>query len=625
MRKNIFLVLVTLLILFLIYQQNDTWRHISPDTIFTAIISTDGYISPGEKQDFLVSLFKNIDGKRVFESKTNIGIKLSMPLQDGTVKETAIPLTNNAPGKYLCTYNFPENLDDSEVEVTLFPDNRTDKPISKCKIPVKRERAIVIKPPENQVYVGGKVSFKLASVDIKSGQSLFKIPIRVKLIPPSGFTTINRVVITDFDGLATFQTKIHPASPEGIYTFIFQSGNFHQKIFVNIKNQKNTLPYADNIDPIPLYKQTDNSNENCGYIFNLNCERNSILIAYGCPESEHRQIEIWQNGKIHYYSNFPLEGGIVSIPLNKPLLAGCPALFKVWQIKDNQVSSHEKIRYIPPNNPNKLGNFLMEVNSEFQNTEKDRLACSFSRKGFIAASSKFSVENLTKTNLFDLKEITPSNQIEIPLSYYENLLNNSDQNSSSSFLLVDRKYELNEEKDYHIILDTKLFLDEYLNYLSKKEPSLNSLLQESLCRIDRFQLLDLQSQKTEIENIEALITPISEIYSYLNKFQNQKKIYAPSILSCINRVKNITFIPAEFSFDFSQNQYDLSHIPMLDIKPVARGLQSIQGVFKPTGKIFLRKNNSTSIIELDKPKVTISSKDWGSIENLRSIPLLIEF
>ncbi|MBP5468502.1 MAG: hypothetical protein J6Z11_04585, partial [Candidatus Riflebacteria bacterium] len=619
MRKNIFLVIATIIILFLIYEQNDTWRHISPDTIFTAIISTDGCISPGEKQDFLVSLFKNVDGKRLFESKTDIGIKLSMPLQDGTIREAIIPLSNNAPGKYLCSFTFPENLDDSEIEVCLFPDNRTDKPISKCKIPVKRERAIVIKPPENQVYIGSKVSFKLASVDIKSGQPLFKIPIRVKLIPPSGFTTINRVVTTDFDGLATFQTKIHPASPEGVYTFIFQSGNFHQKVYVNVKKANNNSSLTENLDSIPFYTQTDNSNENSGYIFNLNCEKDGILIAYGCPESEHRQIEIWQNGKLHYYSNFPLEGGIVSIPLNKPLLAGCPALFKVWQIKDNQVSSHEKIRYISPNNPNKLGNFLMDVNSEFQNTEKDRLACSFSRKGFIAASSKLSVENLTKTNLFDLKEITPSNQSEIPISYYENLLNKTD-NGSSSFLLVDRKYELAGEKDYHIILDTKLFLDEYINYLSKREPSLNSLLQESLCRIDRYQLLDLQSQKTEIENIEALITPISEIYSYLNKFQNQKKIFAPSILSCINRVKNVTFIPAEFSFDFSQNQYDLSYLPMLDIEPVARGLQSIQGVFKTTGKVFLRKSNTTSVIDLNKPIITISSKEWESIENLRSIP-----
>lgn len=621
MWKNITFTAIIIVALFFIFIQNDSWRYISPDMIYTAIISTDGYIVPGQKQDFLVNIFKDIDGNRIFEDKANFGVKITIPLNNGKTEEAILPLEYKSSGKYFFSYNFPENLDYSEILVSLFPDKRTDKLIMQNKIPVKKEETLIVQPPENQIYIGDSLSFELASVDKKSGLSQFKIPVRVKLIAPSGFTTLNRIVTTDTEGMARFETKIHPASPEGFYTFVFNSGNFEQKFSIYIRkyNKNSTL-----FNTIPAYAPVYALNENTGYIFNLNCGESDALIAYGCPDSSHRQIEIWQNGKLHYYSNLNLEGGTISIILNKPLLSGCPALFKVWQLKDNKISSHEITRYIPSHSPNRVGKFLIDVNSEFQNTNKDRLASCFARKGYLGISSKLMYENLTQVLSQNLKTITPNSQNEIPLNYYENLLKeNNEKHSKFSFYLVEHESDINYNKETKLILDTKTFLTNYLENLKTDELNLNNLLEESICRVDRFKYLDLQEQTDEIKNIESLIIPLSEIYCYLNKFQNQKQKYASPVLSTVNKMKNITFIPAEFAFDFTSNN-NLNNFPMLDIKPIPRSLQSIQGLLHATGKVMLSNDKSNTIINLDKPEITIPTYKYNKLSNLRNIPLILE-
>ena len=625
MKKNISISLAILFAFYLVFIQNDPWRHISPDKIYTAVVSTDGSIVPGHSQDFLINLLRNTDDKRVFSDHIKANIRLTMHLTDGTIKEDTVPLTYLKPGKFLCTYRFPENLEETNVDMLVYPDRRTDKPILNCQIPVKNEKAVIIKEPKNQVFTGDNLLFQLASVEKKTSFPLFKIPIRVKLITPSGYTTINRVITTDTEGLANFETNIHSASPAGIYTFLFQSDNFEQKISINVKDEAEKL-IARSFPA--MYELLDNPNDNSGFIFNLNCEQQGSLIAYGCPESEHRQIEIWQNGKLQYYSNLELEGGTVSIILQKPLLAGCPVLFKVWLINKNRVISHEKIRYLPPHQINKASSFLKDVNSEFQNTERDKLAIFLSRKGFIGASSNIIVENLTKTSSPNLKAIYPNSKNEIPLTYYENLLqaeNQTNDKHNSDFFLVENEFTAKPDSKLTILLDTSYFLKNYIKYLSQKEVSINNLLQESICRVDRFQYLDLQEQQDEIEKLEGLLIPISEIYSYLNKFPQKKPLFANQILSCINKMKNIVFIPAEFTFDLSNiKENQLNNLPMLDIKPISRSLQSIQGLFKSNGKILIKKDNKATEIELKNSEITISSENCDSIINLRSTPLIIE-
>jgi hypothetical protein len=193
------------------------------------------------------------------------------------------------------------------------------------------------------------------------------------------------------------------------------------------------------------------------------------------------------------------------------------------------------------------------------------------------------------------------------------------------FLIVEHEFDMKDVNQCTVILDASTFLAHYLRILSGKKHCLNNLLQESICRADRFQYLDLQEQKNEIQYMEGLLIPISEIYSYLNKFPQKKQAYISQILSCISKLKNYIFIPAEYTFDISkEKENQLNNLPMLDIKPVSRSLQSIMGLFKPSGKILLKKEDKTSELELDKSETTIFSKDCTSFTNLRSTPLIIE-
>ncbi len=617
-KKSIFFAIF--LVAILVFSICHLKSNIDYVNLYSVIISTDGNIVPGQRQDFLVNIFRKVDGTRIFENRANFGLKLKMTLVNGKKKEAIVPLTCNSSGKYICSYLFPEDLDFSDVDVSVFPDNMTNQTILHCLIPVKKENAIVVKPPESQIYIGENISFSIASIDLKSGLSQFKIPVRVKLIAPSGYTTLNRIVTTNQNGLATFETAIHPASPEGYYTFVFSTNNFSQKISVYIKKNSNKNSV---IDSIPFYSPTQITNENCGFIYNLLCEETNALLAYGCPESEHRQIEIWQNGKLHYFSDLALEGGTISLVFDKsnPLLPGCPVLFKVWQINGDNVSSHEKIRYLPFHNPNQTGQFLIDVNSEFQNTDKDKLAIALARKGFIGATSEISVENLTQPLSLDLTSIQMKPQNEIPIEFYDNLLKKVTNIKESVFYLVEQDMDLKDTNKLKIFLNTPSFLKEYISYLRQQEYNLETMLQEAICRIDLYPYLDLSNKEKDIYELEGLIIPLSELYSYLNKFQDKKSIYAPQILSSINKIKDLIFVPAEFTFDLVKYR-NLNHLPMLDIKPVPRSLQSIQGLLRQNGKILLSNENASATFDLNQSSFEVSDYDWDKLINLRTLPLI---
>ena len=622
MSKKISIILAIIAAAFVVRYFNDPWRKIKPSDVYTAIISTDGYISPSVRQDFLVNVFREIDNNRVFETKANLGISFTIPINQNESFTEILPLVYTQPGKYTCNYDFEKAIEGTVVTISVFPERRTDKPIVTCTLPVKKEKAIVVQPPDNQTYIGSKITFKLASVEKKSGLCIPKFPVRVRMTTPSGYTTLNRVVITDTEGLATLETFIHKASPEGYYTFTFAGENFEQKISIYVKEAP-TEPTLASLETTPTYVSSEITNENCGFIFNLNCERNDALMAYGCPDSQHRQIEIWQNGKLNYYANLNLEGGTVSLVLHKPLLAGCPVLFKLWQITDNEVISHEKVRYLPFKTPDRLSDFLYQTNAEFHNTEKDRLAMSLARRAFTGVSSKMDFEDLTQIFSQNMRSVFPSPQTEITLQYFENkLIKQEKLLNQSSFELIEHETELDMKKNYKLYLDQSEFLKDYLQAIYNENSNLDSMLQEATCLTELFNKLSGNEKKEISQKLEGLLIPLTEIYGYTSKFPDKKKEVVPSILTVCNKIKECVSLPQEFLFEFSKNAYNLTNEPMLEIKPANRSLQSIQGLFRQAGKAIINNKTASLTIDLQQPSILLPD-GYTSFTNTRDLPVVI--
>lgn len=607
MGKSISFILAILVAGFVVFHLNDPWRNIQPSDLYSAVISTDGAICPGSRQDFLVNVFREVDGGRIFENKARLGAKFVIPHVRGNVSESIVPLIYCFPGKYTCSFNFPEDIDMTSVKMSVFPDSRSDKAIMACDIPVKIERSIVVLPPSEQVYAGDFIKFRIASVEKKTGLGIPKIPVRIRMITPSDVTTLNRIVTTDNEGLADFKTFIHAASPEGFYRFIFQSGEFEQKVSIYIKRQKEGEVRLAYLETVPSYMNDFDTNETCGYIFNLNTGKTDALMAYGCPDSDHRQVEIWQNGRLNYYADLNLEGGTVSLVFHKELLAGCPALFKVWQISGNDVVSHEKIRYIASNKPNRLAQLLIDVNSEFLNTERDRLALSLARRGFLGTSEKFNSDNLTRIYSQDLRAIYPNPVNEIPIKYYEDLFQKYEQVLyRTRFSMVEGKKEINLNREKcEILLDSSEFLTHYINALAQEKPTIANLVQESVCRVERFDTLALYDKQEELEKLEGILIPLSEAYLNLNFADSDAKNYRQSILGAVNKVRSVVFVPPELLQDITHNK-DAYGVPMLDIEPMNRSFQSIKGVLKRKGKAGISYKDITSVIDLSESKINLN-------------------
>ena len=185
---------------------------------------------------------------------------------------------------------------------------------------------------------------------------------------PFGDTTINRVVFSDIHGTAVFTTHLHDHAAAGIYEFEFSHGSTSKKTRISVwpkPDESNRITNLFNhkagaFSPLSSdFLQEIAGKDSAGYVASLTLsssakseeismlseirvEPDRAFLTYNAPNSEYRQIEVWQNGRILYSSDLQLDSGRISLPFPHACEPSQPMFFKVWSLTDTTLQVEEK-------------------------------------------------------------------------------------------------------------------------------------------------------------------------------------------------------------------------------------------------------------------------------------------
>lgn len=624
-------------------------------------LSSDGPATPGQTQEYLVNAFSRKDGRLEREPGLQLNARLAFTRHPLSARsELWSSLEQTPEGSYLCRFPVPENMPSGSASLEIFPARHPDVSLLKCQVTIGHDQAIVVLPPRAAVTAGNWASFRIAALGRKSARGIFKAPVRVKMTPPSGHTTINRVVLTDLDGTAVFTTHIHSNAAQGLYRFdFFQGGNklslkthigspiertqFVKRLFERPGRLLPDLPALLEPGPVdarvPLYVlKNEDSQPASTMLSDIRPEQDQACLTYDCPDSEYRQIEVWQNGKIVYNSDLQLPSGRIAIPFPHGVQSSSPIFFKLWQLQGNLLMVKEQV--LMPENPAALpaARYMAELDSML--SSEDRLPCS---------AEILTRPGMTAINLAgQVKCFTPSSQPEIvpELSAADGMAalppdsmrlvkcDPSQSNTRQRFFLVENELQLSRYRfsSIKIWLDPARFFTSIISALLIEKPGIDFLLGEAECRALRCSLLGLSEHPAELEKLEGLMIPISEFYDLSLTSPAITASYRPIFNRAVSRLNKLIHLPDQISTFGGINQDFEDKIgPFSPILPSEISVDRLFTALKPGGKAGLVSGgtiipvNLTGSVAVFRPKSQSGSD--ARIEKLinsRSTPIMVE-
>lgn len=638
--------------------------HQTPSEIksYLFTISTDGPALPGYNQEFLINAFSRKSGALVREPWLKIGARLKRSDTTGQNISESLPILPQTPeGTYICNFCIPENQNPGSSSLEIYPAGYPD--IILCKSPVQEchDNALVVIPPKMQLHAGNWVSFKIASICRKNGAGNFKVPIRVKMMPPSGHTTINRVLFTDIDGIAVFTSHINNNSPVGIYTFDFFQGNEKLQLKVFIGSQLERLQSIKRLfdkrndymqyfsaifqpdtiissQPLPLYNLLNSPNTLSSILYEIRAENDQAFLSYDCKGSEYRQIEVWQNGKVVYNSDLQLDSGRIAIPFPHGIQAAQPIFFKLWQLRGNELRVQEQGLLSYSGKVTPALKLLADADLLFATAEQLPFNTRvFTRPGLLAANLSSKVVNITTRTEIDIKPIqTAAFDPETAVLDPVRLIQCDEQQSQAKqrFFLVDNELQLNRFRfsTIKIWLDPYKFLTSAISALLIEKPGIDFMLGEIECRTLRCGLLGLSEQPAELEKLEGLLIPVTEFYEYSQLNKEIARAYKPMLARAISRLSKLIHVPEKLaSMVRDSDSIEAKIGPFSPILPSEINIDRMFSALKPGGKASLVSGGRIIPINLTGNVAIFQAKSLPGKENRieklinsRSTPILVE-
>lgn len=638
-------------------------------TPFSVVLSSDSFWAPDSRQEILV--YPLSDSKKLMHHET--GLKISARItarnyEENSPDTTVIPLIYREEGAFSGNFSIPGNWLQGAVTIEIFQNDQTRQLLHKCEAQIGKDIALAVLPPDDEVFAGSWVNFKIAAINRKSGSGQFKIPVRVRLKSPSGCLTINRVIHTDIDGMALFTTHLHESIPEGLYKFEFSHGNeiVQIELFIQNSSKKNSLlsrrikNKIQGILPVSAFLKTSTpADEDICRLFTITSleaktatptsnlsdvrikkdEKNetTAILSYACKDSNYRQIEIWQNGQAIYASELPLESGTISIPLVKAS-SSSPLRFKLWFLKANELFIHEQSLITLDNTGSVVGKFLMEANAIFPEVENalPYSTLTLSRPGLTSINqgrnSQLSSPGIQRNRL--IKSLNQPEEFE-PDSIQSFLLGlQSNIIPGKRFFLVENELMLNRYRfsSLRVWFDPRKFFTSVLAALRKDRSSVDFVVGEAECRALRFPFLPMADQASELEKLEGLLIPLSEFHSnesYANGVQKQNLL---RVERAIRRLSNLIHVSQTLIKNFDPLSADLSKIgPFSPVLPGEISIASLFGSLKTGGKVNLVSEERSIALNLLEYSSVYRNKSYSGqdnklikLVNTRSTPVLVE-
>ena len=618
------------------------------------VVSADGPAQPGQTQELLINVFTRQNGNL----KRETGMQLSADLQASAPQLFQIAdLQLSDSGAYLCRFTIPEAFSGTAT-LRIFQTGYQKTSLFSCQIPVEADNDLVVLPPAVPIHPGNWLSFRIASINRKTGAGNFKVPIRVKMHTPGRHQTINRVLQTDINGTAVFTTHMHEHAAPGCYEFEFVQGKTHRLLELAVQSApdrstllkqlfQHRLDFIQPISPVflnqlaiaspPAYLISSHSVDasHTSMLSEIRPEIDQAFLAYDCNGSEHRQIEVWQNGNLIYNSGLQLASGRISIPFPHPVDLTQPLFFRIWQIGATSLRIQEKAvlpgdkRLTPAIATLKDTGLYLD-----QDSETDFSSLFFTRPGFFASSSSLQLENLTSQGSLQLKLAEPSIYCQ---TYQADRLvstTNPQIRSQKRFFLVENELNLSRYRfaTMKIWLEPEDFFTSLIAALRSEEARVDFLIGEAECRALRFSCAGIEDQAVELEKLEGCLAILTELFGYATSNPEQAAAWNPALSRTIRRLDGLVHIPADMLDLAATATADDKKIgPFSPVLPNEISLDKLFAALKPGGKVSLSAGGRIIPMTLSGNATIYGGKDLPGQENhleklinLRSIPIIVE-
>ncbi len=653
MRKFVFALIIILPVIWWFFGQPDSVPTI-PEQIFF-VVSADGPAQSGQPQEIIVTAFSRNKDSLARET----GLQLSAGLEMNAASPSQlIAYTNLQPssdGSYHACFNIPENYS-GKASFNIFPAGARKNPAFTAAIQVMADNGLAVLPPTTPIQPGNWLSFRIALINRKTANGIFRQPIRVKMQTPAGHQTVNRVVQTDIHGTAVFTTHIHEHAAPGLYKFEFTNGDAKQSLEIPVFSRPEQLQLLNQfftsrpglIQPIaphflqisslatpPAYIVTQTIPANMKMLSEIRCETGQAFLTYACPGSAYRQIEVWQNGQVIYNSDLQLAAGRISIPFPHPVEQAQPLLFKLWQINDRVLKIQEQAILPSDKRLTPAIALLRDAPTQLRiPSDRDFCTMFFSRPGITSISGALTVESFTGQQ-------PPALQLLEPSRYAfdrdpERFLSGDYvcPQSHKRFFLVDNELNLGKYRfsTMKIWLDPAAFFSSVLAALRINNATIDYFIGEAECRAIRFNFLGIEDQAAELERLEGLIGILAELKDLAAARPDAATDWAPALARAIRRINSLTHVPDSLrGIIRSQAETDNKVGPFSPVLPAEIGLEKLMSALKPGGKVGLHTGERVIPMNLSGNTAVYGGKNQpgqeGRLErlmNLRSIPVIVE-
>ncbi len=627
------------------------------DTTSFVTVSADCNIVAGTRQDFVIYLL-NPTG-RLPTPETTKSLSASLILSAKRPVTLEADARQIAEGAYAVSFDIPDIELPQQANLEI-RDTKTGKPLFRASVPTGDAKTLLVIPQADVVYAGSWLNIRLATLCRKSGKGVFKSPVRVKLKTPTGHQTVNRIVHSDINGTAVFTTHLNNNVAGGIYSCEFSHGREKVSLRLNVKslevkrrNRAKAMQKRD-INPLKTMLGTgNNSSEPQHYYFatpinqhanstaieEVNIDKTRIYLSYNCPDSNWRQIEVWQNGKIHYSANLQLAAGRVSLSFTSPLQSDIPIKLKLWYLGTEGIRVCEQTFYRSGEQQNPINMFFKSADRLFGDNGSTVLAKRAMHTQGVFANNhgeKISIININKA-LEQIIEpvVPPATDFNIIRETPARLLkSDTRQKPGRRFFLVDDELQLSRYKfsSLKIWHQPKRFLGSLIGALTLERSSIAFLIGEAEIRAIRMQYLSIAERPAELEKLEGLLAPLCEFFEFCEDKTELKSAWEPGILRAISRLSEHVPVPEKLAAALKAQPANKTMIgPFSPVLPVEIELDALMPTLKPGGKVILLSNNRQMPINLSGDVSIFSSKSFSGknehfekLVNSRALPVVVE-
>ncbi|MEW6710104.1 MAG: hypothetical protein AB1403_09815, partial [Candidatus Riflebacteria bacterium] len=488
------------------------------------VISADGHLEPGKKQSFSVYFLNK--SNLLSENPAALEFRIESRKKNGDFVTICTNLDQpEKKNPTTCSFSLPQEIRVSELFLNAYAGTVLKNQVFSISFPVQKNFGFAIAPSAQKIYCGDWVNLKLLAADSRSLNGIYKVPIRVRMTPPFGLTTLNRVITTELDGFANFTTFINGSSPPGIYRFEISSGNRNAFLFLPVADaaeKATTLSEKVQAAGIPLAITKTATDQNSLFtcstppkseiISDLKTGNQQLSFYFNCVGSSYRSVEIWQNGNLLHQANLPIEEGNSSYPLPRNFISTIPVRVKTWFIRDHKIFKQDQAVIFERPGNNRVLDFLQKLIdiSDKNVSEPENLILEqspvFSPGLTVATETQnwnFSIEP-AKMSLISEQENFSSHEQRLLK------LDRGISQCSNLFLIVENELDLSHYNFdlLKIHLSRRKFYSDFLSAIFHPVADIETILSEAEARLARFSLLNLTGRMEELEKIEGLVIPL---------------------------------------------------------------------------------------------------------------------